>query len=285
MGKHEWMTRRTSRSRYPEVPADQDPAGAVKRTRWRIGRAAIWVAAGLVAGLVAVLWVGGAFADPERDVTRIAAAQDKPSGADGKPSTGREENPPDDSSGGSGQKSGRKPKAEMTPAGIKMPAGSGSTKLIVHVAGAVKDPGVVTLQQGSRVHEAISAAGGPEQQAQLDAINLAATLQDGQQLYVPAQGEAPASAIPGSGVAAGGTAAGSPAPGAGPAGPEAAPLVNINTADAAELSTLPGVGPVLSGRIVDWRTEHGPFGSVAELDAVSGIGEKMLAALGELVTV
>jgi competence protein ComEA len=281
MGKHEWMTRRTSRSRYPDASADHDPAGAVKRTRWRIGRAAVWVAAGLVAGMVAVLWMGGAFADPERSVTKIDTTQDKPPRADAKASTNGVENPPDDSSAGPGQRPGRAPKAEMTPAGIKKPAAAEAARLIVHVAGAVKDPGVVTLQQGSRVHEAISAAGGPQQKAQLDAINLAAALEDGQQLYVPTEGEEPVNGTPGSGAATGGTAAGS----ASPSGSEAAPLVNINTADAAELSTLPGVGPVLSGRIVDWRTEHGAFGSVAELDAVSGIGEKMLATLGELVTV
>lgn len=285
MGKHEWMTRRTSRSRYPDVPADHDHAGAVTRTRWRIGRAAVWVAAGLVAGMVAVLWMGGAFADPDRSVTRIDTAQDKPSRADARPSTSEVEKPPDDSSAGPGQRSVGAPKADMTPAGIKKPAGAEAAKLIVHVAGAVNDPGVVTLRQGSRVHEAISAAGGPQQKAQLDAINLAAALEDGQQLYVPTEGEEPVNGPPGSGAAAGGTSAGSAAGSASPSGSEAAPLVNINTADAAELSTLPGVGPVLSGRIVDWRTEHGAFGSVAELDAVSGIGEKMLATLGELVTV
>lgn len=249
--------------------------------RWRIGRAALWVAAGLVAGMVAVLWTGGIFAEPDRTITKIATVQDKAANTGPKPSMGTKEDPPEGTSGGAGRRPGVKRKTGMTPAGIKVPADTGAARLVVHVAGAVKDPGIVTLRQGSRVHEAISAAGGPQQKAQLDAINLAARVQDGQQLYVPAEGEEPDSEVAGPGTAAGAAAAGA----AGTAASGAAPLININTADAAELSTLPGVGPVLSGRIVDWRLEHGAFESVAELDAVSGIGEKMLATLGDLVTV
>lgn len=275
MGKHEWMTRRTSRSRYRDLAAGQDPAEAGHRTRWRIGHAAVWVAAGLVVGMVAVLWMGGMFAEPARTVTKIATNQNEPS------APSREETP--GNNGGSLPTTGGKGK-KMTPAGVKAPASPAPEKLVVHVAGAVKDPGIVTLQQGSRVHEAISAAGGPQDKAQLDAINLAATVQDGQQLYVPTHAEQPVNGTAGPGAAGSGTTAAADGTTIGGAA-GAEPLININTADAAELSKLPGVGPVLSERIVDWRAEHGAFESVAELDAVSGIGEKMLATLGELVTV
>ncbi|HET8796002.1 MAG TPA: helix-hairpin-helix domain-containing protein [Arthrobacter sp.] len=178
--------------------------------------------------------------------------------------------------------------AELAPAGIQAPATAKPSpkpaRIVVHVAGAVKEPGIVSLDKGSRIHEAISAAGGAAATAQLSAVNLAAQIQDGQQLYVPTRAEAsagPAPAPPGSGAAAGavpgtaGSAAGTE---------EEAPKVNINTAGAEQLATLPGVGPVLSGRIVDWREKHGSFASVDELDAVSGIGVKMLATLRELVT-
>ncbi|ALE07785.1 hypothetical protein AL755_12285 [Arthrobacter sp. ERGS1:01] len=160
------------------------------------------------------------------------------------------------------------------------PAGTGS--VLVHVVGAVKHPGVVSLPAGSRVFQAIAAAGGAVPGAQLSAINLAAIAADGTQILVPTVQQA-ANAAANAPV---GTAAGSDA-GAGTtkaAGPAAGPI-NINTATADQLDGLPGVGPVLAGRIVAWRTDHGPFSSVDALDAVSGIGPKMLATLRPLVTV
>lgn len=163
---------------------------------------------------------------------------------------------------------------------------STSRVVIVHVAGAVKNPGVVELPQGSRIYAAIDKAGGALPDAALAEINLAEVLADGEQLYVPVAGEE--ARRPPAGVQSPGTAVGA-GPGAGPAGSGAGPgagpgVVNINTATEAELQELPGVGPVLADRIVAWREEHGGFTTVADLDAVSGIGEVLMSSLAGLVT-
>jgi competence protein ComEA len=136
---------------------------------------------------------------------------------------------------------------------------------VVHVAGAVAAPGVFTLPEGSRVVDAIERAGGALPDADLGALNLAAPLQDGQQVYVPLPGESPPQA------AGGGAGDGSG-------------KVNVNTAGAEELTALPGVGPVLAQRIVDFRQAHGPFKVLADLGEVSGIGPKVLAGLEEAVS-
>jgi competence protein ComEA len=125
------------------------------------------------------------------------------------------------------------------------------------------------------VADAVEAAGGATRKADLGLLNLARVLVDGEQVRVPAPGEevAVAPVVPGAG---GGGAGGAPGAGAGP--------VSLNTADLAALDTLPGVGPVLAQRILDWRTAHGRFASVDELGEVSGIGDKLLAQLSPLVT-
>ena len=150
--------------------------------------------------------------------------------------------------------------------------------LVVHVAGAVAHAGIYKLAAGSRVFQAVDAAGGALPVAELSALNLAAPLSDGIQVFVPTKEQA---------AAGGGNSAGAPPaasqggqPGAAAPGP-----VNVNTASAAELEELPGVGPVLAGRIVAWRTDHGPFASVEGLSAVAGIGTKLLAGLSGLVVV
>ncbi|MGY4542075.1 competence protein ComEA [Arthrobacter sp. UYNi723] len=150
--------------------------------------------------------------------------------------------------------------------------------VIIHVAGAVAVPGVVQLPAGSRVHQAVAAAGGGTPTADLNRLNLAAVLTDGQKLYVPQAGEEiPAGSSgppggPGEETDGGGTAS-------------AGGKVNLNTAGVEELDALPKVGPVLAQRIVDWRKEHGPFKSIEELDAVDGVGPKMLETLLPLVGV
>lgn len=151
--------------------------------------------------------------------------------------------------------------------------------VIVHVLGSVREPGIVEVRLGDRVVDAIAAAGGAREDADLGGVNLARALVDGEQVYVPAVGE----------VAAGGDAAGpggvgAGAPGAGPAAATGA-LVNLNAADAVALETLPGVGPALAARIIAWREENGPFRAVDELLAVAGIGEKTLAGFRDQVTV
>jgi competence protein ComEA len=138
---------------------------------------------------------------------------------------------------------------------------------------------VVKLPTGSRVHEAIAAAGGAGPGADLDRLNLATVLVDGQKIHVPQHGELPAA---GSGEHGGQDADAAPGDSSGaPSGSK----INLNTAGVEELDTLPKVGPVLAQRIVDWRKEHGPFKAVEELDAIDGVGAKMLEALLPLVTI
>lgn len=154
--------------------------------------------------------------------------------------------------------------------------------IFVHVAGAVAKPGVLELPEGSRLHEAVAAAGGSTASADPGRLNLASVLEDGQRILVPEQGE-PGAVEPAPG------AAGAGEPGTGSSGTRSTGSgggkVNLNTAGVEELGTLPRVGPVLAQRIVDWRREHGKFRTVEELDAVDGVGPKLLAALLPLVRV
>ncbi len=155
-----------------------------------------------------------------------------------------------------------------------------ATSVTVHVVGQVVRPGVVRLPAGSRVTDAVARAGGPRPDADLSAINLARVVVDGEQVRVPKPGEVP-TPVQGSAASAGGRP-GAPAAGGGAA---ASAPVNLNTAGLADLDQLPGVGPVLAQRILDWRTEHQRFASVDELGEVSGIGDKLLAQLRPKVAV
>jgi competence protein ComEA len=161
------------------------------------------------------------------------------------------------------------------------PAGPGatvpSTEVVVHVVGAVVAPGVQRLPTGSRVIDAVEAAGGAAPDADLSRVNLAAVLVDGQQVVVLRPGEAPPAAA-----------------GVGPSGPGAAEgasgegegaLVDINRASAAELEELPGVGPATAEAIIAHRDQHGPFASVDDLLDVRGIGEAKLEQLRHRATV
>jgi competence protein ComEA len=137
-------------------------------------------------------------------------------------------------------------------------------KLVVHVVGAVRTPGLYELSEGSRIDDAIQRAGGPRPKAALELVNLAAPVADGQQVVVPLRGG-------GGGVALSGVAA--------PSGTK----VHLNSATLEDLDALPGIGPVTAQEILDYRAEHGAFQSVEELDAVSGIGPARLADLKPLV--
>lgn len=149
---------------------------------------------------------------------------------------------------------------DETPAATATPA-----ELYVHVSGAVRDPGLYIVPDGSRLVDAVAAAGGFTKKADRDGVNLARPVADGEQVVVPRKGEK--SAAP-----------------ATPGGPGAA-TVNLNTADQTALESLPGIGPALAQRILQWREDNGRFTSVDDLLAVSGIGDKMLATLRDLVTV
>ena len=177
------------------------------------------------------------------------------------------------------------PGATGTPGATAAASGG---EVAVHVVGAVKAPGLQRLPAGALTAEAIQAAGGPTEEAGLEGINLAAPVQSGQQIRVPTREEAAAqAAAPAnpSGTAAAGAAESGAGPGSAGAGAASGERINLNTATAEQLETLPRVGPKLAQRILDYRQAHGAFASVAELDAVPGIGEAMLAALEPLVTV
>jgi len=150
------------------------------------------------------------------------------------------------------------------PAGAAVASVEGPGQVVVHVVGEVLAPGVVTLATGARVGEAIDAAGGASPVADLAGLNLARVLADGEQVLVPGPGGAgPAAAVPDGG----------------------AITVDLNAATLAELDDLPGIGPVLAQRILDWRSEHGRFSTVDELGEVTGIGPSVLGGVRDLVDV
>jgi competence protein ComEA len=135
--------------------------------------------------------------------------------------------------------------------------------LVVDVAGQVRRPGLYSLRAGSRVDDAIAAAGGATRKAQLDAVNLAAPIADGEQIVVPGAGGVPAASSP---------AGSSPS----------APL-DLNSATLEQLEALPGIGPVTAQKILDFRQQHGAFHAVSELEGVPGIGPAHMAQLQGLV--
>jgi competence protein ComEA len=150
------------------------------------------------------------------------------------------------------------------PVRIAKPVGASAPRLFVNVVGAVRRPGLYRLKDGSRVADAVIRAGGPTPKAQIELLNLAARIADGEQIVVPRRGLANPAAP-----ASGGTVA---------AGP-----VHLNSATLDQLDGLPGVGPVTAQKILDYRQQHGAFGSVDELDAIVGIGPARLEQLRGLV--
>lgn len=170
------------------------------------------------------------------------------------------------------------PLATATPSAIatagSSPAGSASAStsapqtVVVDVAGKVRHPGVYRLPAGARVEDALRAAGGARPNVDLNRLNLAAVVVDGEQIPV--------------GIRA---AVGAPAGGGGGDPSAASGPVDLNTATLEQLETLPGVGPVLGQRILDWRDQHSGFTSIDQLDDVPGIGTTRLSELTPLVTV
>jgi competence protein ComEA len=141
-------------------------------------------------------------------------------------------------------------------------AAAATETLVVHVAGAVRRPGLYELKEGSRVSDAVARAGGATAKADTAAVNLAAPLADGIQVLIPSR-------VAG---AAGGGSGG------------VAPRVSLSSATIADLDALPGIGPVTAQKILDYRGQHGGFGSVDDLDAIPGIGPARIEQLRDLVT-
>ncbi|MGW7083672.1 helix-hairpin-helix domain-containing protein, partial [Streptomyces sp. NPDC054871] len=172
------------------------------------------------------------------------------------------------------------PGAAPAPEGGDRPAAGG---IVVDVSGKVRSPGILRMPAGSRVADALKAAGGVRPGTDTDGLNRARLLIDGEQVVVGA----PATAAPAAPAAPAGPGAGAAGPGAGAAagstGATPAAPVGLNTATAEQLDELPGVGPVLAQHIIDYRTEHGGFRSVDELREVNGIGDKRYADLQNLV--
>jgi competence protein ComEA len=174
--------------------------------------------------------------------------------------------------------------AAGTPSGTAASPGPPAGQVRVYVVGQVRHPGVVSLVNGARVEDAVKAAGGATERADLAVINLARKVQDGEQIVVPKPGETvPAAALDAGGGAGGAGAGGTGGDGTAGGGPGAP--IDLNTATVAQLDTLPGVGPVIAGRIVAWRQDNGRFATVDDLGEVSGIGEATLAKLRPLVRV
>lgn len=269
MAQHRWDTADTHGSGRLD-PLNEDTPGV--RRRWAFSLPAAVLAVCLLLGCGAAIVL---FRD--RAPVPVASIELSPVAAD--PSFAAE---------GSGSPRGTS-SASAAPPASALPSGSGEAgggpaTTVVHVAGAVQRPGVVRLAPGSRIVDAVDAAGGTAADADLAGVNLAALVEDGAMVLVPRIGEgAPSPA------ATGGNAAQGSAPGANGSVPSAeggaSGSINLNTADSTQLQTLPRVGPVLAERIIAWRTEHGSFSRPEDLDAVPGIGEAMMAALLPLVTV
>jgi competence protein ComEA len=162
-------------------------------------------------------------------------------------------------------------------------ASSAPARIEVDVVGAVVAPGVVELPAGARVKDAVDAAGGALPGTDLTALNLAARLADGAQVFVGVAPPSGAAAVAAGGVVGGTSGTGVGAGGDGASG--APPTLDLNTASVAELEALPGIGPVLAQNIVQWRSAHGRFTAVGQLQQVSGIGPSKFAELAPRVRV
>lgn len=232
---------------HPLTHDDLD-AGAVRHRRWSVTPRVALVASGslalLLGAVLVVAWrsTPGAPTSLDLDVETVKGSASADRSAVPSPSASSTASPAD-------------------PA-----APSESDTVVVHVVGQVAAPGVVTVPAGARVADAIEAAGGATAEADLAAVNLARVAVDGEQIVVPRPGEQVAASGAGGSGAAG---AGSPAGG----------LLDLNTATLADLDALPGIGPVLAQRILDWRAANGDFTNVDELGEVTGIGDALLERL------
>ncbi|MBB3082603.1 ComEA family DNA-binding protein [Geodermatophilus sabuli] len=248
------------RGRAAELPdgigRHRAPGSAVRLDPGRRGAWALWVAGLLAAVLVAVLtWVDRPRVQPAPGTSASAGTSAEAPATDAPP--------PDAPSAGASPSDASSAGAPASPS-VGVAADSSAT-VVVAVVGLVARPGLVVVPAGARVADAVAAAGGLLPEADIASVNLAAVVSDGEQVAVGVPGAA------GSGAAA--------------PGPAAPGRVDLNTATAADLDALPGIGPVLAQRIVEHREQQGRFTSVEQLDDVPGIGPATYAELAELVTV
>ena len=274
-----------------------DQPGTTRSARWGLSPRVLLLVA--VLALVAVVWGVTQFsAAPRAEQVASPGAS-----AESVQAVGAQQSPGTQPGTQSATQSTAQPGAN--PSESAQGGASGEATVRVHVAGAVNNPGVYTLPAQGRAVDAIAAASGAAADADLDRVNLAGALSDGVQIYVPHRGEtaAPAQIQPNGGTAnagQGNAANGAAQNGASQGGAQPHPArtltpagsaqkgstpVNINTATAEELQSLPRIGPAMAQRIIAWREAHGGFRSVDELDAVPGIGPSMLENLRPLVTV
>ena len=275
-----------------------DQPGTTRSARWGLSPRVLLLVA--VLALVAVVWGVTQFSAAPRaeQVASPGASAESVQAVGAQQSPGTQ--PGTQSAAQSTAQPGARPSESAQGGGA-----SGEATVRVHVAGAVNNPGVYTLPAQGRAVDAIAAASGAAADADLDRVNLAGALSDGVQIYVPHRGEtaAPAQIQPNGGTAnagQGNAANGAAQNGASQGGTQPQPArtltpagsaqkgstpVNINTATAEELQTLPRIGPAMAQRIIAWREAHGGFRSVDELDAVPGIGPSMLENLRPLVTI
>ena len=274
-----------------------DQPGTTRSTRWGLSPRVLLLVA--VLALVAVVWGVTQFsAAPRAEQFASPSAS-----AESVQAVGAQQSPGTQPGTQSAAQSTAQPGAN--PSESVQGGASGEATVRVHVAGAVNNPGVYTLPAQGRAVDAIAAASGAAADADLDRVNLAGALSDGVHIYVPHRGEtaAPAQIQPNGGTAnagQGNAANGAAQNGASQGGTQPQPArtltpagtaqkgstpVNINTATAEELQTLPRIGPAMAQRIIAWREAHGGFRSVDELDAVPGIGPSMLENLRPLVMV
>ena len=261
-----------------------DQPGTTRSARWGLSPRVLLLVA--VLALVAVVWGVTQFSAAPR-AEQVASPS---ASAESVQAVGAQQSP--------GAQSTAQPGAN--PSESAQGGASGEATVRVHVAGAVNNPGVYTLPAQGRAVDAIAAASGAAADADLDRVNLAGALSDGVQIYVPHRGEtaAPAQIQPNGGTANAGQSNAANGASQGGAQPQPARTltasgsaqkgstpVNINTATAEELQSLPRIGPAMAQRIIAWREAHGGFRSVDELDAVPGIGPSMLENLRPLVTV
>lgn len=262
-----------------------DQPGTTRSARWGLSPRVLLLVA--VLALVAVVWGVTQFSAAPR-AEQVASPS---ASAESVQAVGAQQSP--------GAQSTAQPGAHPSES-AQGGGASGEATVRVHVAGAVNNPGVYTLPAQGRAVDAIAAASGAAADADLDRVNLAGALSDGVQIYVPHRGEtaAPAQIQPNGGTANAGQGNAANGASQGGAQPQSARTltpagsaqkgstpVNINTATAEELQSLPRIGPAMAQRIIAWREAHGGFRSVDELDAVPGIGPSMLENLRPLVTI